>query len=184
MNRLICLLIFNFQKTIHNLLSLSFDEDVIFFIISVFQILLLSFYMIKDQHSKLKLWIFRTLLYWCLTSPPKCPWKDICQYIIAWMCLQRQHCHTEMKKVQNWWDHCVVSLWNLVVVHYLRLSEDICSYGLWAQVHRLDRESSGLILMGRTKESFTRLHWLFTSVKLARTTSQVSINSLITEPLT
>lgn len=39
-------------------------------------------------------------------------------------------------------------------------------------VHRLDRESSGLILMGRTKESFTRLHWLFTSVNLARTTSQ------------
>ncbi|RLM73374.1 hypothetical protein C2845_PM15G17930 [Panicum miliaceum] len=39
-------------------------------------------------------------------------------------------------------------------------------------VHRLDRESSGLILMGRTKESFTRLHWLFTSINLARTTSQ------------
>ncbi|CAL5005276.1 unnamed protein product [Urochloa decumbens] len=40
-------------------------------------------------------------------------------------------------------------------------------------VHRLDTESSGLILMGRTKESFTRLHWLFTSVNLARTTSHV-----------
>lgn len=39
-------------------------------------------------------------------------------------------------------------------------------------VHRLDRESSGLILMGRTKESFTRLHWLLTSVNLARTSSQ------------
>ncbi|PIA48013.1 hypothetical protein AQUCO_01400539v1 [Aquilegia coerulea] len=28
-------------------------------------------------------------------------------------------------------------------------------------VHRLDRESSGLLLMGRTKESIARLHWLF-----------------------
>uniref|UniRef100_I1QK84 Pseudouridine synthase RsuA/RluA-like domain-containing protein n=1 Tax=Oryza glaberrima TaxID=4538 RepID=I1QK84_ORYGL len=41
------------------------------------------------------------------------------------------------------------------------------------QVHRLDRESSGLLLFGRTKESFTRLHWLFTSVNLAKTNSQV-----------
>ncbi|KAK6130709.1 hypothetical protein DH2020_035563 [Rehmannia glutinosa] len=28
-------------------------------------------------------------------------------------------------------------------------------------VHRLDRESSGLLLMGRTKESISHLHWLF-----------------------
>ncbi|XP_037468119.1 RNA pseudouridine synthase 3, mitochondrial-like [Triticum dicoccoides] len=39
-------------------------------------------------------------------------------------------------------------------------------------VHRLDRDTSGLLLMGRTRESFTRLHWLFTSIKLARTASQ------------
>ncbi|KAG6514762.1 hypothetical protein ZIOFF_025132 [Zingiber officinale] len=40
-------------------------------------------------------------------------------------------------------------------------------------VHRLDRESSGLLLMGRTKESFTRLHWLFTNVNLAKSSSEV-----------
>lgn len=149
----------------------------------MFRISLLAFYMIQVHHSKLKLCFFRTLLYWCLTSPPKCPWKGICQYIIAWMCWQQQHCHTETKRVQTWWDHCVVSLWNFVRLHYIKLSEDICSCGLWEQVHRLDRESSGLILMGRTKESFTRLHWLFTNVNLARTTSQVIINYLITDPL-
>ncbi|XP_062195315.1 RNA pseudouridine synthase 3, mitochondrial-like [Phragmites australis] len=43
-------------------------------------------------------------------------------------------------------------------------------------VHRLDRESSDLILMGRTKESFTRLHWLFTSINLARITSQLRVH--------
>ncbi|KAK2965467.1 hypothetical protein RJ640_008261 [Escallonia rubra] len=31
-------------------------------------------------------------------------------------------------------------------------------------VHRLDRESSGIILMGRTKESISRLHWLFSDI--------------------
>ncbi|KAL6858973.1 hypothetical protein ACP4OV_017975 [Aristida adscensionis] len=44
-------------------------------------------------------------------------------------------------------------------------------------VHRLDREGSGLILMGRTKSSFTRLHWLFTSLNLARTDSQIWNNA-------
>ncbi|XP_073011335.1 RNA pseudouridine synthase 3, mitochondrial [Typha latifolia] len=39
-------------------------------------------------------------------------------------------------------------------------------------VHRLDRESSGLLLMGRTRESFGRLHWLFTSINLAKSSSQ------------
>ncbi|KAK6130650.1 hypothetical protein DH2020_035625 [Rehmannia glutinosa] len=33
-------------------------------------------------------------------------------------------------------------------------------------VHRLDRESSGLLLMGRTKESISHLHWLFSDVLL------------------
>ncbi|KAF3448713.1 hypothetical protein FNV43_RR09426 [Rhamnella rubrinervis] len=32
-------------------------------------------------------------------------------------------------------------------------------------VHRLDRESSGLIVMGRTKESVDHLHWLFSDYK-------------------
>ncbi|KAK6911192.1 Pseudouridine synthase, RsuA/RluA-like [Dillenia turbinata] len=39
-------------------------------------------------------------------------------------------------------------------------------------VHRLDRESSGLIVMGRTEESVSRLHWLFSDVKLAKSSSQ------------
>ncbi|XAR60441.1 23S rRNA pseudouridine(955/2504/2580) synthase [Bertholletia excelsa] len=39
-------------------------------------------------------------------------------------------------------------------------------------VHRLDRESSGLILMGRTKESISRLHWLFSDVNKAKSSSK------------
>ncbi|OMO76072.1 Pseudouridine synthase, RsuA/RluB/C/D/E/F [Corchorus capsularis] len=35
-------------------------------------------------------------------------------------------------------------------------------------VHRLDRESSGLILMGRTKESIAHLHFLFSDINTAR----------------
>ncbi|GMI91963.1 hypothetical protein like AT1G78910 [Hibiscus trionum] len=35
-------------------------------------------------------------------------------------------------------------------------------------VHRLDRESSGLILMGRTKESMNHLHWLFNDINPAK----------------
>ncbi|XP_043705495.1 RNA pseudouridine synthase 3, mitochondrial [Telopea speciosissima] len=35
-------------------------------------------------------------------------------------------------------------------------------------VHRLDRESSGLLLMGRTKESNDRLHWLFSDTSKAK----------------
>ncbi|XP_062074576.1 RNA pseudouridine synthase 3, mitochondrial isoform X1 [Humulus lupulus] len=33
-------------------------------------------------------------------------------------------------------------------------------------VHRLDRESSGLLLMGRTKESINHLEWLFSDAKM------------------
>lgn len=33
-------------------------------------------------------------------------------------------------------------------------------------LHRLDRESSGLILMGRTKESISHLEWLFSNIKV------------------
>nr|XP_010927194.1 RNA pseudouridine synthase 3, mitochondrial [Elaeis guineensis] len=40
-------------------------------------------------------------------------------------------------------------------------------------VHRLDRESSGLLLMGRTKETFARLHWLFANINLAKSSSQI-----------
>ncbi|KAM4121682.1 hypothetical protein ACB094_01G024800 [Castanea mollissima] len=32
-------------------------------------------------------------------------------------------------------------------------------------VHRLDRESNGLLLMGRTKESVDHLQWLFSDIK-------------------
>ncbi|KAE8699332.1 Mitochondrial substrate carrier family protein isoform 1 [Hibiscus syriacus] len=35
-------------------------------------------------------------------------------------------------------------------------------------VHRLDRESSGLLLMGRTKESISHLHWLFNDINPAK----------------
>ncbi|KAF9608200.1 hypothetical protein IFM89_007822 [Coptis chinensis] len=35
-------------------------------------------------------------------------------------------------------------------------------------VHRLDRESSGLLLMGRSKESLTRLQWLFSDTIKAK----------------
>ena len=37
------------------------------------------------------------------------------------------------------------------------------------QVHRLDRESSGILLMGRTKESASYLQQLFTNVNIAKT---------------
>ncbi|XP_057968615.1 RNA pseudouridine synthase 3, mitochondrial [Malania oleifera] len=39
-------------------------------------------------------------------------------------------------------------------------------------VHRLDIESSGLLLMGRTQESIAHLHWLFTSINLAKSSSK------------
>ncbi|GER40279.1 pseudouridine synthase family protein [Striga asiatica] len=39
-------------------------------------------------------------------------------------------------------------------------------------VHRLDRESSGLLLMGRTKESISYLHWLFSDVRKAKPLSK------------
>ncbi|KAF8402618.1 hypothetical protein HHK36_010707 [Tetracentron sinense] len=39
-------------------------------------------------------------------------------------------------------------------------------------VHRLDRESSGLLLMGRTKESIARLHWLFSDINKAKSSSK------------
>ncbi|KAL7153107.1 hypothetical protein ABFS83_04G143300 [Erythranthe nasuta] len=39
-------------------------------------------------------------------------------------------------------------------------------------VHRLDRESSGLLLMGRTKESISYLHWLFSDVRKAASFSK------------
>ncbi|KAM7502855.1 hypothetical protein LguiB_001759 [Lonicera macranthoides] len=37
-------------------------------------------------------------------------------------------------------------------------------------VHRLDRESSGILLMGRTKESTSHLQWLFSDVNRAKST--------------
>lgn len=40
-------------------------------------------------------------------------------------------------------------------------------------VHRLDRESSGLLLMGRTKDSVAYLQWLFGGVNVAKTSCKV-----------
>ncbi|KAG0473502.1 hypothetical protein HPP92_015359 [Vanilla planifolia] len=56
------------------------------------------------------------------------------------------------------------------------LAEAAFSYGNEERpklVHRLDKESSGLLLLGRTVESIARLHWLFTEVNLAKTSSRV-----------
>lgn len=44
------------------------------------------------------------------------------------------------------------------------------------QVHRLDRESSGLLLMGRTKESIAHLHWLFSDINKAKTSCEVYLS--------
>lgn len=41
------------------------------------------------------------------------------------------------------------------------------------KVHRLDRESSGLHLMGRTEESISHLHLLFTNTKKSKSLSKV-----------
>ncbi|CAI9113316.1 OLC1v1013893C1 [Oldenlandia corymbosa var. corymbosa] len=39
-------------------------------------------------------------------------------------------------------------------------------------VHRLDRESSGILLMGRTKESISYLHWLFSDLNKSNSLSK------------
>ncbi|XP_059639995.1 RNA pseudouridine synthase 3, mitochondrial-like [Cornus florida] len=41
-------------------------------------------------------------------------------------------------------------------------------------VHRLDRESSGLLVMGRTKESVAHLQWLFSDIKKGKSSSKCS----------
>eukprot|EP00268_Persea_americana_P069484 TRINITY_DN9879_c0_g1_i5.p1 TRINITY_DN9879_c0_g1~~TRINITY_DN9879_c0_g1_i5.p1 ORF type:complete len:296 (+),score=45.35 TRINITY_DN9879_c0_g1_i5:30-890(+) len=46
-------------------------------------------------------------------------------------------------------------------------------------VHRLDRESSGLLLIGRTKESIARLHWLFSEMNKAKSSCQVLVTLYI-----
>ncbi|XP_071736057.1 RNA pseudouridine synthase 3, mitochondrial-like isoform X1 [Rutidosis leptorrhynchoides] len=43
-------------------------------------------------------------------------------------------------------------------------------------VHRLDRESSGIILMGRSKESISHLHWLFSDVNRTKSSLKVLLN--------
>ncbi|KAK3035533.1 hypothetical protein RJ639_034738 [Escallonia herrerae] len=48
-------------------------------------------------------------------------------------------------------------------------------------VHRLDRESSGIVLMGRTKESISRLHWLFSDINKAKSSFKVLLNDGQTE---
>ncbi|KAK4764668.1 hypothetical protein SAY86_025758 [Trapa natans] len=40
-------------------------------------------------------------------------------------------------------------------------------------VHRLDRESSGIILMGRTRESVSLLQWLFSNINKAKSSFKV-----------
>lgn len=42
-------------------------------------------------------------------------------------------------------------------------------------MHRLDRETSGLLLMGRTEDSISQLHWLFSGVKKGKSMSKVLV---------
>ncbi|XP_022716400.1 RNA pseudouridine synthase 3, mitochondrial-like isoform X2 [Durio zibethinus] len=48
-------------------------------------------------------------------------------------------------------------------------------------VHRLDRESSGLLLMGRTKESINHLHWLFNDLNTAKSSCKILLDDGKTE---
>ncbi|KAL0366424.1 UNVERIFIED_CONTAM: RNA pseudouridine synthase 3, mitochondrial [Sesamum radiatum] len=48
-------------------------------------------------------------------------------------------------------------------------------------VHRLDRESSGLLLMGRSRESISYLQWLFNDGRKAESLSKVLLNDGKTE---
>jgi len=41
------------------------------------------------------------------------------------------------------------------------------------QVHRLDRETSGILLMGRTKDSVSHLQWLFSNTNNAKSSCKV-----------
>ncbi|KAF1895791.1 hypothetical protein Lal_00037907 [Lupinus albus] len=43
---------------------------------------------------------------------------------------------------------------------------------LHEHVHRLDRESSGILLLGRTKDSVSHLQWLFSSINNAKSSSK------------
>lgn len=46
------------------------------------------------------------------------------------------------------------------------------------KVHRLDRESSGLLLMGRSKESISLLNWLFSDLNKGKSSCKVLISVL------
>uniref|UniRef100_A0A7N2KQZ1 Pseudouridine synthase RsuA/RluA-like domain-containing protein n=1 Tax=Quercus lobata TaxID=97700 RepID=A0A7N2KQZ1_QUELO len=48
-----------------------------------------------------------------------------------------------------------------------KIGADAAQIGQTRSVHRLDRESSGLLLMGRTKESVDHLQWLFSDINKA-----------------
>lgn len=52
------------------------------------------------------------------------------------------------------------------------------------QVHRLDRESSGLLLMGRTKETVDHLQWLFSDIDKANSSCKVLTPMLLIVLLT
>ncbi|MFS7960578.1 putative pseudouridine synthase, RsuA/RluA, pseudouridine synthase, catalytic domain superfamily [Helianthus anomalus] len=45
-------------------------------------------------------------------------------------------------------------------------------------VHRLDREGSGITLMGRSKESISHLHWLFSDINRTKYSFKVYIDHL------
>jgi hypothetical protein len=50
---------------------------------------------------------------------------------------------------------------------------------LFSYVHRLDRESSGLLLMGRTKESVDHLQWLFSDINKGNPSCKVLMPTLL-----
>lgn len=100
------------------------------------------------QH--LKLFNHRTLLY----QPPKVPKKkDIYRYITAWMCLQAALSYGNESSKIGELTSCVFCLTfgHCIILGALEISFPC---GLCAQVHRLDGESSRLILMGRTKKAY------------------------------
>lgn len=55
----------------------------------------------------------------------------------------------------------------------LELSSALMMIAYIIKVHRLDRESSGLHLMGRTEESISHLHLLFSNAKRSKSLSKV-----------
>lgn len=107
-------------------------------------------------------------------------YRETYRFITAWMYWPRLHCRMEMRRVPSWYyfgQTKIIEIIPYFIFHLMILlcfsSQTVkCSFNLM-QVHKLDRESSGLLLMGRSKESFSRLSWLFSNIGFAKSSSQV-----------